>query len=334
MAATMRDVAQLAGVSQRTVSNVVNDYEHVKPETREKVHRAIAELRYRPNITAQRLRRGRTGIVALALPELSGYFAELAEILQNSAKSAGITVLIDQTGGDRARELLVLEGYRSSLIDALIYDPLAVTPQELEHIDLDIPVVLLGEHIDDSRFTHISIDNVEAAATATEHLLGGGRRRIAVLGASGPRHPPGPGPAEQRLRGFTSAMAEAGLPVPAHLAPRTLGWTRPAGHAATVQLMAHESPPDAIFCFNDLLAVGALKALRELGLRVPHDVAVVGWDDLAEASYTSPELTTIAPDKQAIARAAVQAVLIQLGQRPDTGALPRPAYSLIVRGSS
>lgn len=334
MAATMREVALLAGVSQRTVSNVVNDYEHVRPETREKVHRAIAELRYRPNITAQRLRRGKTGIVALALPELSGYFAELAEILQDSAKRAGITVLIDQTGGDRARELLVLEGYRSSLIDALVYDPLAVTPQELEHIDLDIPVVLLGEHVDNSRFTHISIDNVEAAATATEHLLARGRRRIAVLGACGPRHPPGPGPAEQRLRGFTGTMAEAGLPVPGHLSPRTLGWTRPAGHAATLRLMATQFPPDAIFCFNDLLAVGALKALRELGLQVPHDVAVVGWDDLAEASYTSPELTTIAPDKHAIAHAAVQALLWQLGRRPDLAPLPRPGYSLVVRGSS
>lgn len=311
MAASMRDVARVAGVSQRTVSNVVNDYVHVKAETRERVQEAIRALHYRPNISAQKLRNGRTGIVALAMPEIAApYFAELADHLQRYAASRGITLLIDQTGGTREREMLVLEGYRSNVIDGLILSPLAVTAEDIAHHPLDVPVVLLGESIDHSDVLHVSVDNVAAARTATEHLIAGGRRHIAAVGthAAGART----GPAERRVEGYRAALAAAGPQQP----PLTYGaeeWTRASGYATAAAIATSARTVDGLFCFNDLLALGALKGFADHGVRVPDDIAVVGWDDIEEASYSTPTLTSIAPDKQEIATRAVDGLLSGTG---------------------
>ena len=130
--AGLKDVARLAGVSVKTVSNVVNDYEHVTPKTRARVEQAIKELNYRPNLSARNLRKGRSGIIALAVPELDiPYFAELARLIVTAAEERGLTVLIDQTGGNREREQLVAEGIRDHLIDGLIFSPLALTADDL-----------------------------------------------------------------------------------------------------------------------------------------------------------------------------------------------------------
>lgn len=333
MAVTMHDVAHLAGVSQRTVSNVINDYQHVRPETRERVQQAIASLRYRPNVSARSLRSGRTGLLALALPEIaSPYFAELAEELQRCSRQRGVTLLMDHTGGDRDHELLSLEGYRAKLIDGLILNPLAITPQDLALCELGIPIVLLGERIDDSGFLHVSIDNVAAARAATEHLLQRGRRRIAVIGAAGDGPPSGP--ASRRYEGFVAALAAAGLEPVEELVARTDRWTRPEGYAAAGRLLDRSPAPDAVFCFNDALAVGALKALSDHGVRVPEDVAVVGWDDVVEAGFTTPTLTTISPDKAAIAAAAVDGLLALIeGQTVDVQEHHAP-FTLVVRRST
>ena len=158
MSANMRDVAKLADVSQRTVSNVVNGYTHVKPETRRRVQEAIRRLNYRPNISAQKLRQGRTGMVALAVPEeiAAPYFAELADQVQRQAAERGITLLIDQKGGRRERELLVLDGYRSNVIDGLILSPLSITPFDLTNWGLDFPRCCWGS-IDTGGVIHVSI---------------------------------------------------------------------------------------------------------------------------------------------------------------------------------
>ncbi len=335
MAVTMHDVAHLAGVSQRTVSNVINDYVHVRPETRERVQQAIASLHYRPNVSARSLRSGRTGLLALALPEIaSPYFAELAEELQRCSRERGVTLLMDHTGGDRDHELLSLEGYRSSLIDGLILNPLAVTPQDLALSELGIPIVLLGERIDDSGFLHVSIDNVAAARTATEHLLQRGRRRIAVIGAPRTDDVTAPGPSSRRHEGFVAAMTAAGVEPVESLVVHTDRWTRPEGHASTSGLLDRSLAPDAVFCFNDALAVGALKALSDRGARVPDDVAVVGWDDVVEGQFTRPTLTTIAPDKAAIASAAMDGLLALIEHQPVDVQEHHAPYSLNVRHST
>lgn len=313
MAVSMHDVAKVAGVSQRTVSNVVNGYVHVSTETRERVQRAIDTLNYRPNISAQKLRNGKTGIVALAMPEIAPpYFAELADHLQRYAASRGVTLLIDQTGGTRERELQVLDGYRSNIVDGLILNPLAITAHDLTHRPLDVPVVLLGESIDHAGYLHVSVDNIAAAQAATQHLISIGRRRIAALG--GHLTLGEVGPDKRRLQGYIQAITGAGLPLDPALMIDTRVWNRAEGYAAAAQIararaQGGEKSVDGLFCFNDSLALGALKAFQDHTIRVPEDVAVVGWDDIEEASYSTPTLTTIAPDKRLLAQRAVDGLL-------------------------
>lgn len=329
----MRDVARVAAVSQRTVSNVVNGSTPVRPGTRQRVLDAIDVLGFHPNVAAQRLRGGRTGLLALALPEIAApYFAELADHVHRVADIQGFTLLVDQTAGALSRELLVLNGFRTSVIDGLILSALSLTAGELAGRDPAVPLVLLGEFIEDSGVFHVSIDNLSAARTATEHLLTLGRRRIAVLGA--PRPEQLLGPARRRLDGFLDAMAAAGLVVrPTHLI-ETVEWTLAEGYAVGRRLVEDRIELDGLLCFNDTLATGAMKALVEGGRTVPHDVAVVGWDGTASAAYTTPALTSITPDTAEIARIAVDAIVTQLaGGEVHQKEVIAP-YSLVIRESS
>jgi DNA-binding LacI/PurR family transcriptional regulator len=171
--ASLKDVARLAGVSPKTVSNVIHGYAHITDATRSRVQRALDELNYRPNLSARHLRAGRSGVIALAVPELGiPYFAELADSVIRAAGAHGWTVLIDQTDGLAEREQLVTAGIRDQLIDGLILSPLAMGREELRRRTDDTPLVLLGERIHDGPADHVAIDNVAAAATATAHLTG------------------------------------------------------------------------------------------------------------------------------------------------------------------
>ncbi|QFZ18165.1 LacI family DNA-binding transcriptional regulator [Saccharothrix syringae] len=299
--ATLKDVAALAGVSVKTVSNVVNGYEFVKPENRRRVERALAATGYRPNLGARNLRRGRTGFLALVLPELVvPYFAELAGLVLRAARAHEWTVLIEQTLGTREGERDTLAALGPHMIDAAIVSPEALQARDFGELAPGIPVVLLGEHDVDVPFDHVGIDNVAAAREAVAHLASLGRTRIAAIGAH-----PHRGTAALRLEGYRLALAEAGLPVREELVATALNYHRRDGAEAMARLLDSPEPPDAVFCFNDLLAVGAVRAAAERGVRVPADLAVVGFDNTEEGTYSLPSLTTVAPDKAAIARAAV-----------------------------
>jgi DNA-binding LacI/PurR family transcriptional regulator len=333
MAVSMRDVAARAGVSPRTVSNVVSGYVHVRAETRERVQRAIDELRYRPNLSARSLRQGRTGIIALAVPEIAApYFAELGDLIQRQAGARGVTLLVDQTGASRQRELLVLDGYRSHVIDGLILSPMAITVEDLEAQESDIPTVLLGERIHHGGLLHVAIDNEAAAREATAHLIDTGRRRIAAVGTEPAANTVGP--ALRRMRGYLAALDDAGLEAAPELVVATGGWARAAGYAAVDALLRGGTDVDALFCFNDVLALGALRAISDHGLRVPDDIAVVGCDDIEDAAYSTPSLTSISPDKATIAKTAVDRLLAQVAGEPVPAEEVTCSFTLIVREST
>lgn len=315
----LKDVAAAAGVSVKTVSNVVNGYVHVRPETRARVEQAIAELKYQPNLSARSLRQGRTGLIALAVPELDiPYFAELARHIVAAAKVHDWAVLIDPTNGDPAHERLVAAGFRDQLIDGLIFSPLALTGDDPTGYEVRTPMILLGERVYGTATDHVVVDNVGAARTATEHLIGIGRRRIAAIGAIGAQRAAEGVTARLRLAGYTAVLREAGLPHDETLIAEAAGWHRADGAAAMHGLLRSGEPPDAVFCFNDTLALGAIRALLEAGLRVPEDVAVVGFDDIEDGRFSTPTLTTIAPDKAFLARTAVAA----LAERVAAGEAP------------
>ncbi|MFC4106712.1 LacI family DNA-binding transcriptional regulator [Micromonospora zhanjiangensis] len=314
----LKDVAERAGVSVKTVSNVVNGYLHVRPDTRARVQEAIAELNYRPNLSARNLRRGRTGVIALAVPELDlPYFAELARHVVTAAAERGWTVLIDQTGGSHEQERMVVAGIRDHMIDGLILSPLALTGEDLAGGADGTPMVLLGERVDHGPADHVVIDNVAAARAATAHLVGLGRRRIAAIGAQ--RTAEGAS-ARLRLAGYRAALEAAGIAVDDRLVAPAAAWHRADGAAAMRTLLTTGVRPDAVFCFNDTLALGALRTLHESGLRVPEDVAVAGFDDIEDGRFAIPTLSTITPDKERIARLAVDLLAARLDGDRDAPA--------------
>jgi DNA-binding LacI/PurR family transcriptional regulator len=329
----LKDVAVRAGVSVKTVSNVVNGYEHVTPSTRKRVEEALAELDYVPNLAARGLRNGRSGVIALALPELHApYFAEIAHHVVRAAAERGWTVLVDETEGRLDRERQVAAGIRAHLIDGLILSPLALTAADLDARADGVPIVLLGERVRHDVADRVAVDNVRAAKDATTHLLDLGRRRIAAIGVQ--RSAAGAS-ARLRVQGYRRALRARGVPVDQALEAPAAEWHRADGAAAVRALLAAGEPPDGLFCFNDLLGLGALRALHEAGLRVPEDVAVVGFDDIEETRYSTPALTTVSPAKDRIASTAVDLLVARLAEREPTA--PRRVvapYTLAVRESS
>lgn len=300
---TLKDVGDYVGVSAKTVSNVVNGTGWVREDLKVRIRAALVELGYRPNAAARQLRSGRSGMVAVALPDLSQpYFAELASELVRAAEERAITVLINQTNGQADAERRISDGVGIPVMDGLILSPLALGASDLAARLDTTPIVLLGEHIGASPFPHVTVDNAAAAQAATEHLIASGRRRIAAIGAqsSGPNET-----SELRLNGYRAALAAAGLPLDERLVCVVADFRRGDGAAAAAQLLDADVEFDGVFAFNDLLALGAMHTFAGRGVRVPEDVAVVGFDDIEEGRYSSPALTTISPDKAAIARTAL-----------------------------
>lgn len=305
--ATLRDVAALAGVSAKTVSNVVNGHDFVKSHTRERVLAAIQELGYQPNLAARNLRTGRTGVLGLAVPELKfSYFAELADSVLQIARSRGYAVLIEQTGGERDTEIKLLRDPRVSMMDGLLFSPLGLTSDDADVLEVNYPLVLLGERIFNGPTDHVTIQNVEGAAIATRHLLDSGRRRIAVLGAHEGEQV---GSAALRVEGYRAALTAAGVATDPGLIVVRQGWHRTDGAEATRELLSRGVEFDAIFALNDELALGALRVLFQEGIRVPEDVAVVGFDNVTESQFAMPSLATIDPNRLQIAEIAVDALL-------------------------
>lgn len=329
----LKDVAALAGVSPKTVSNVVNGYVHVSEDTRARVRQALEQLNYRPNVSARNLRYGRTGLIALVVPELDlPYFAELARSVIKAAEPHGWTVLIDQTDGLPEREQVALDGLRGHLLDGLIFSPIATGAEELARRRDRTPLVLLGERVSDGPLDHVAIDNVAAACEATGHLVATGRRRVAAVGV---QESAVARTAHLRLRGYQDALAAAGLTPDARLLVPVSAYHRADGAQAVHRLLDDGSRPDALFCFNDLLALGALRALRERGVRVPDDIAVMGWDDIEDGRYSTPSLSTVRPDKAQIAEVAVQLLAARLGTGVDDPPQETVArHEVVVRESS
>ncbi|MDF2558721.1 MULTISPECIES: LacI family DNA-binding transcriptional regulator [Microbacterium] len=335
MAATLHDVANLAGVSIKTVSNVVNDYPHVKESTRTRVRQAIEELNYQPNLSARSLRSGRSGVIGLVLPELSlSYFGELADAVIAEAERHGLVVLIEKTGADRDREIAVLTSPRMQLTDGLIFSPLGMGQADAQHFEVDFPVVLLGERIFGGPVDHVTMRNVEAAQAATELLLQAGRRRIALVGAHVDEDV---GSAALRTQGYEQALAAAGIEVDQSLVRYTTLWHRSNGAEAIRDLLNDGVEFDAVFGLNDALALGAMRALQEAGLRIPDDVSVVGFDDIDEAQYTLPSLSTINPGREQIAALAVELLLTRIrdgGGRPSDPREVLVDFEVVVRESA
>ncbi|MEU1167505.1 LacI family DNA-binding transcriptional regulator [Streptomyces sp. NPDC005921] len=333
----MSTVAERAGVSAKTVSNVINGTGSFSPETERRVRAAVAELGYRTNPFARGLRSRRTGTIALVLANVHQPFhAELAEQVIRAPETQGLKVVVETTRGNPDRERSALCASHGGLVDGVIYLPHALTPEEYLTVPPTQPTVVLGECPEgaaERSLDHVGIADEEGAHAAVGHLLAQGRRRIAAICEQAE-----PRAGARRLQGYRRALAEAGVPYDDSLVIGVANadlWSSGAG--AVTRLLRTRVGFDALFCYNDVAAIGALSVLERSGVAVPDDVAVAGFDDIEAARFTSPPLTTVDAQRESAARRAV-ALLRSRMDLADFRELPgrceSAGFVLRVRGSS
>ena len=300
--ATIIDVAELAGVSRQTVTRALNGLADVAPATRDRVVEAARSLSYRPNRAAQSLVQGRRTTVGLVIDDLGNpYFAELASALSREAAEHDWSLLLCDVGTDpaksRAQLASMIAGVDAVLLTGCRGDTMALLPDEvLAGEGLRMPLVMLDGPEHPRLDARVVLDLAPAMTEALRHLVASGRRRVAFVDSS-----EGPG---DRLDLYRRLVAEAGLPgadQPAFAGPESLE----GGADGVRQVLAAWPEADAVVVYNDLMALGALKALADAGRSVPGDVAVVGVDGLALGRAVTPELTTLSIDKARLAREAV-----------------------------
>ncbi|MGO2540387.1 MAG: LacI family DNA-binding transcriptional regulator [Specibacter sp.] len=331
MRATVKDVAARAGVSPKTVSNVVNGLIPVSERTRSRVETAIVELDYVPNLSARGLRNGRTGVIALALPDLgTPYSAELTHHIVEVAHEQGWSVQLEETGRDPGREFELVSKARANLIDGLILNPTALDESAIRVGGNLPPMVLLGE-VDQNQVDHVGIDNLAAAREMTRALAQGGRRRIAVLGATAKHRT---ATARIRTLGYRQALAELGIERDSRLEIPCDLWTPDGSARALRQFLTTNDLPDAIFCFTDSLAIGALSVLAEAGHQVPGDILVAGFDDIDHGRFAVPALTTVSFDKRALAEEVIKLLTSRMADRRRESADVTLPYRLVARAST
>ena len=338
---TIHDVARVAGVSPMTVSNVLNERGRVGPTTRARVLDTIDVLGYQVNVAARNLRQGRTGTIGLALPELdSAYSSQLAARVVRAGMRHGLRVVVEETGARKETELKAIAMSRLRMYDGLILSAVDISPADLEQMSASGPVVLLGEQVSATSVDHVGVANFEGASAMVEHLLATGRRRIAVLGAgSGFRRSPGAyalKAGSRRVSGARHALRSTGSDLDLDLVIETSEWSTRAGWEATTGFLGAGHRPDAILALTDSLAFGALRALADAGHSVPGDVAVAGFDDVIEAHFSIPRLTTVAPDHHQLAETAVRFLVERMSLGEQAGP-PRDVttdFQLMVREST
>lgn len=328
----LQDVAKLAGVSMKTVSNVVHAYPHVSDEMRERVQRTIDELGYRPNVLGRRLATGRTGLLALAFADVSlPYFSELARIVSAEATRRGYRLLLQQTDGTIDGERAIVSSDEAGLVDGVIFQPSLMSSFEIAQHRGDVPLVLLGEGPAPLSVDRVMIDNVAAAIIAARHLASLGRTRIGFVG----HEIPVPlATSNQRLIGYQEGLEQSGLQLDTEL---LLPSSEVSSHAAARSVGAALDRGlrfDGLVCRDDLAAIGALRALQERGLSVPDDVAITGWDDISMASFTHPSLTTIAPDTFQLAITALDLLQERIAGFSGLGRHRLVDFTLVARESA
>lgn len=331
--ARMTDVAALAGVSQKTVSNVVTGAVPVRDETRIRVEAAMAQLDFVPNLNARGLRKGRSGIIALALPDLAtAYSAELMQRIVEAAHVRGLAVQIEETAAMPEREGELFSRARSHLVDGLILNPIRLEDSVLRYAGRLPPLVVIGE-VEQNRADHVRIDSRLAAADATRHVLSRGATRIAVIGADDDASV-ATATSRLRLEGVHDALREAGISRDPALEVNRLPWSMASGAHAARTLLSRKVAFDAVVAFTDSLAVGALHALHDYEIRVPQDVIMTGFDDVEISEFTSPSLTTVAFDRGAFAEATLDLLESRMIDRTAPPRSHTLAHRVVERAST
>ncbi|MBO1269763.1 LacI family DNA-binding transcriptional regulator [Arthrobacter cavernae] len=322
---TRKDVAHHAGVSTAVVSYVVNGGpKKVAPATEAKVREAIRVLGYRPNAAARALKLGSSETIGLVMPDnFNPFFALFAHSVEEAAGARGYSLLLANSDSDPDRERGQVRNLAARQVDGVVLFSLMDEPDYAELEAAEIPCVLLNHPAKAPGFSSVGVDLEAAARTAVEHLIGHGHRIIALaIGVNAS------GTVDERRQGWSRALADAGLAE----GPEDYGlFTLAGGYDAGRRLLALEERPTAIFASSDVQAVGIMRAIHESGLSVPGDIAVVSFDGTIAAEYAWPTLTTVAQPVQAMAEAAVAALVdVRKGGEPQHQVFPT---ELLIRQS-
>ncbi len=325
---TIRDVAKRAGVSRQTVSRVINGSDRVSSATRQTVEDVIAEMGYRPDALARSMAKGRSSTLACVSPNLTDFtFASLINGAEDFARDRGYFLLSASAPTEETFKELIDELVSSRRVEGLmIINPFA--DDRHLHMPKDFPTVLAGARPREIEISSVALDDVNAAKMATQHLLSLGHREIGCV--TGPLSEDC---SQDRCEGFFDALQEAGIePVSEFILNGD--WQAPSGYDALMQLKELDRFPTAVFSQNDQMAAGVLRAARDIGLKVPEQLSVIGIDDIPMAGYLSPPLTTIRQDFQEIGRQAARLLLEAVSDAPPSGKQLRIPAELIIRRST
>jgi LacI family repressor for deo operon, udp, cdd, tsx, nupC, and nupG len=330
--ANIRDIARLAGVSVATVSRTLQRPEVVAPETRARVTAAVDRLGYKPNALASSLRRQRSEAIVVVVPYIHNpFFSSVVQGIENIAHRNGYKVLLGESQDNQARLDTYAAMVGSKEADGLILLgsllPTAVREGIEQEAPLALPLVMACEYFPGLLAPNVRIDNVEAAALATDHLVRLGHKRIAKI--TGPNHNP---LSKDRIRGFKARMAKAGLNVPGDYLARG-DFSADSGYVAMKKLLALSPRPTAVFCANDEMAMGALKAIRQQKLSVPDDISIVGFDNIRFSDYCDPPLTTVSQPQLEIGETAMKLMLDVFEERTAATTVVLP-HALVIRAST
>lgn len=322
---TLDDVAEIAGVSPRTVSRVVNDEDGFSESTRQRVAAAIKQVGYRPNLAARTLVTNRTGSIGLVVSQLTDpYFPEIADGVMAAARERNFNILLSTTEEDAMTQTAALENLVARAVDAVILFPTPNSDAELQALaDSGLPLVVVDHELSHPNIAAVTSDIRAGGGIAADYLLSGGHERVAMVANS------------VRTRGwresqFRAVVAEHHAPsVVVHQPP-----TREGGRLGIAEILQLDPAVTGVFAYNDLVAIGIIQELRALGLRVPEDIAVVGFDDVPFAEFSDPPLTTVRLSRE---RVGAEAVRLAIGMLDVPGRVVAPVVfpvSLIRRVSA
>jgi DNA-binding LacI/PurR family transcriptional regulator len=332
---SIKDIARVADVSHSTVSRALGDSPLVSSETKARIQRLAQEMGYSPDAQARSLVMRRTQTIGVVVTAITDPFiAEIVQAVERTAGDHDFSVILASSNAEPEREIAAVEMLQSKRVDGVIVTSSRVGALYQEYLDrLGVPVVLVNSHSQQrGPYTFsVNVDNHHGGCLATEHLVSLGYESIAYVGGAANHSDD-----QERLAGYRRALAQAGLPFDPALVLQGNGRAS-GGERAWSQLLALQPRPQAVFCYNDVTAIGLMRAARQSGCVIPHDLAVVGFDDIPFASYIQPSLTTVSQPKGEMGRMALEMVLALL----ESGEPNLPAVSnevvqgrLIVREST
>jgi LacI family transcriptional regulator len=326
---TITTVARLANVSVASASRVLNGI-RTSPATLARVTAAAESVGYAPNAAARSLRSRRTGQIAFAMPDVGNpVYTTMVASIQEVARVAGVRLLLHSTGADAEDELAIVRDLKHRYVDGLILVSLHLTDAHAEELRrAAAPVIVIGSPPKGTAADSVRPYSRKGAAKAVRHLHAGGRRRIAFV--NGPQHT---APGSSRRLGYLDGLRSCGITRDDTLIEVAADFMIEPGRTATARLLGRATP-DAIFCANDLLAIGAISALREAGLDVPGDVALVGVDNTTLAEVTWPTLTSVDLGSAARARIAAELLLARIEEPGRETQVVGVEPRLVVRASS